>query len=305
MIPKKIKTGDTIGIVSPASIENISSIDKGIKFFQDKGFNVKKGKHIYDKWGYFAGSDQSRAEDLMDMFLDDEVNMILCLRGGYGTMRILNYIDFNEISKHPKIFAGFSDITVLLNSIYQKSNLITFHSPMLSSNFEDAYTSESFFYTLCEGDKPYSIKNPNGYELITEIDGKAEGELAGGNISLLCSLMGTPYEVDFTDKILFLEEVKEEPYKIDRMLTQLLVSGKLQKCRGFVLGQFFDCDAANLNRGFSLKEVLENRILSLKKPTFSNFMSGHMYPKLTIPIGAKVSLNFDKLCIDVLEPVTI
>lgn len=305
MYPKRLKNGDTIGVISPASIENIDSIKKGMDFFKDKGFKVKPGRHIYDKWGYFAGSDEARAEDFMNMFLDDEVDMVLCLRGGYGAMRILPYIDFELIRKKPKIFAGFSDITVLLNSIYEKADLISFHSPMLSSNFEECATQESFFNTLCRGYDTYSLTNPKGIDLRMEIQGKAEGILVGGNLSLLCAIMGTPYELNFKDKILFIEDVKENPYKIDRMLTQLLLSGKLQQCNGFILGQFRDCEEVNSDRGFTLQQVLENRILSLGKPTISNFMSGHMYPKLTIPIGAKVSLNCEKGSIDVLEPVVI
>jgi muramoyltetrapeptide carboxypeptidase len=303
MIAKKIKFGDTIGIIAPSSIENEESIKRGIDFFQKLGFKIKEGKHIYDKAGYLAGKDEDRAEDFMNMFLDKEVHMILCIRGGYGAMRILPYLDFKLIKSNPKIFMGFSDITVLLNTLKAKSQLITFHSPMLTSNYEDKCTLNSFFNAIMEGDKPYIIKNPDDIPVDCRIKGEVSGELVGGNLCLICSTLGTPYEIDTKDKILFIEDIGEEPYKIDRMLTQLNLAGKLKSCKGFIIGQFNNCTPSNPERSFTLENLIEEKILQFNKPTLINFMSGHLYPKLTLPIGAKIKLDGYNGIIEVMEPV--
>lgn len=303
MIGRRLTKGSTIGIISPASSENPDKIRDGECFLKSIGFQIKEGKHIYDRWGYLAGSDKDRASDLMGMFLDDTVDMVLCVRGGYGTMRMLPYIDWNVIKENPKIFAGFSDITTLLNNIAQKCNIITFHSPMVTSNLQDEYTLRSFIQTLQASYGPYTIRNPENINTKCEISGMAEGQLAGGNLSLMASTLGTPYEIDTKDKLLLIEDVEEEPYSIDRMLTQLLLAGKLQCCSGFILGQFTNCTLPHYERSLTLEEVLKDRILSLNKPTISNFMAGHSYPRLTLPIGARAELDSVNGIINVLESV--
>ncbi|NMM61649.1 LD-carboxypeptidase [Clostridium sp. P21] len=304
MIAERLKFGDTIGLVSPAGADNPDSIKKSISFFKSLGFNIKEGEHIYDKYGYFAGNDKDRAEDFTNMFLDEDIDMVLCIRGGYGAMRILPLIDFNVIRENPKIFAGFSDITTLLNTISSKCNLVTFHSPMFNSNFSDKITLESFLYSIMNAYNPYDIKNPEGFntECFSNVP-SITGELVGGNLALISSTLGTPYEIDTKNKILFIEDVSEEPYRIDRMLTQLILSGKLQQCRGFILGQFTNCSLPHYERSLTLKEVIEDRILSLNKPTVLNFQSGHSYPKLTLPIGAQIKLDCKSGIIHVLHGV--
>ncbi|WP_123052622.1 LD-carboxypeptidase [Clostridium sp. JN-1] len=304
MIAKRLKKGGTIGLIAPSSPESYDKIKSSIELFKSLGFKIKEGKHISDKWGYLAGNDEDRAHDFNDMFLDDTVDMVLCIRGGYGTMRILSMIDFNLVKEHPKIFAGFSDITTLLNIISSKCNLVTFHSPMCTSNFLDKATSESFFNTIMNGYENYTIKNPENFpaEYKSNVP-EVSGQLVGGNLSLISSTMGTPYEIDTKDKILFIEDVGEDPYKIDRMLTQLLLDNKLQECKAFVLGQFTRCTLPHYERSLTLEEVLEDRLLSLNKPTLINLQSGHSYPRLTIPIGAKVVVNFKSGFIKTLEPV--
>lgn len=304
MIGKKLNYGDTIGIVSPSSPEKPEAIKRGIDFLIKLGFKVKTGKHIYDKRGYLAGEDKDRAADIMDMFLDKDVDMILCMRGGYGSMRTLAYIDFDIIKNNPKIFVGFSDITAYLNSFFNKTGLITFHGPMASSNLGDEYTLKSFLDTLMKENEKYTIKNPPEIDIKCEISGETSGKIVGGNLSLINATIGTPYEVNFKNNILFIEDVHEEPYAIDRMLTHLILCGKLQECSGFILGQFKNCSLPHYERSLTLEEVIEDRILSLNKPTISNFMSGHDYPKLTLPIGASANLNADNKTIEILEPVT-
>lgn len=303
LLAEKLHLGDTIGIISPAGPLPYDEIQNGIAVIRNLGFNVKEGNHIYDKNGYLAGSDIHRAKDLMDMFPDDEVKMILCIRGGYGCMRLLPFINFDIIGNNPKIFAGFSDITVFLNAINKFCGFITFHSPMCNSDFSHEETLKSFLCTIMEGASPYTIKNPKDYELVSFSNENAVGKLIGGNLSLICSLIGTPYEIEFENNILFIEEINESPYKIDRMLTQLILSGRLQKCAGIILGQFTKCTLPHYERSFTLDEVINDRVLSLNKPTLSNFMSGHGYPKLTLPIGAQIEMDCKNKIIKVLNPV--
>jgi len=230
--------------------------------------------------------------------------MILCIRGGYGVNRILPQVDFDLIRKNPKIFTGFSDITSLLNAIYKKTGLITFHGPMLNSDF-DPVTLSSLEETLVCGARPYvinNVENSSGEGLkIKSNPGQAKGRLLGGNLALIVSLMGTPYDIDFRDNVIFMEDIGEEPYRIDRMLTSLELSGKLAHAAGFVIGQFTKCSLPNYEKSLTLEQVIEDKILSLNKPTIVNFQSGHSYPKLTLPISANIKINGISGNIEVLE----
>lgn len=303
MICNRLNPGDTIGLISPSSPAKENEIELGIKFFKDKGFNVKVGKNIYNKIGYLAGSDLERAEDVMSMFLDSSVKMILCIRGGYGVIRTLPYLNFDIIKNNPKLFIGFSDITTYLNIFYNKCGFVTFHGPMLNSNFDDI-TINHLLYTLTNGYIPYTITNPSAFPTTTNFDSSVTGILVGGNLSTICSTLGTDYEIDTNNKILFLEEVNEEPYSIDKMFTQLLLCNKLNCCKGIILGQFTKCSLPHYERSLTLSEVISDRILSLNKPTIMNFMSGHGYPKLTLPIGANIRMNSTG-SIDVLNGVVL
>ncbi|WP_010241602.1 S66 peptidase family protein [Clostridium arbusti] len=303
MIGERLCIGDTIGLICPSSAENAETIQNGIEFFKNQGFNIKEGKNIYKRFGYLAGTDRERADDINNMFLDPYVKMILCIRGGYGSMRTLPYIDFNIIKNNPKIFVGFSDITTYLNSFYDKCNLITFHGPMVNSNFNDEFTLKSLLNTVMNGYKPITIKNPDNILTTSNSSKCVGGILVGGNLSLICSTLSTPFEIDTTNKILFIEDVGEEPYAIDRMLTQLLLANKLQVCTGIVLGQFTKCSLPHYERSLTLEEIISDRILSLNIPTLCNFMSGHDYPKLTLPIGAKIKLDCKNGIINVLEAI--
>ena len=305
MLGKRLCLGNTIGLISPASPENTQTIQKAILFLRNQGFNIIEGAHLYDNWGYLAGKDKDRAFDVMEMFENKSVDMILCIRGGYGSSRLLPYLDYNVIKKYPKIFAGFSDITVFLNSFYEKCGLTTFHSPMGSSNLEDIETLKSFMFTFMKGYEPYTIKNPSKFTTQCIVKGIAEGNLIGGNLGLICNSLGTPYEIDMKDKILFIEEVGEEPYRVDRILTQLLLAKKLQQCSGIILGQFKDCDLPHYERSLTLEEVFYDRLYNLDIPMFSGFCSGHDYPKLTLPIGARVKIDTQDGAIHVMEAVVV
>ena len=233
--PMALKEGSTIGIVAPASGVSSRSVSGAVATLSQLGFNVKTGKHLNKDFGYLAASDEKRAAEFMEFILDPEVDCLMAVRGGYGVMRILPLLDFEVIRANPKIIIGYSDITALVNAVYQKSGLIAFHGPVATSSF-DEYTLDSFRRTLMGPPAPagefveseeYNGSSFSEARASTIVPGKATGRLVGGNLSLVSDVMGTPYEIDMTGNILFLEEIAEEPYRVDRMLTQLALSGQL------------------------------------------------------------------------------
>ncbi|WP_373899507.1 LD-carboxypeptidase [Haloimpatiens sp. FM7315] len=303
MLGKRLKEGDTLGIIAPAGFECKENVIKNIHYLNELGFKTHIGKHVFSKKGYLAGEDLERASDFMEMFQNKNVDAILCLRGGYGSLRLLPLIDWSIIKNNPKIFIGYSDITCLLNEIQRRCNLICFHGPMLTTKLsENPDTKDSFLETLEYGSNPYKLQCYNA-DLSSYSASITDGYLVGGNLSLICSTLGTPYEIDTSNKILFIEDIGEEPYKIDRMLTQLTLANKLQKCRGFLLGYFSNCGSKNTRDSFCIKEIIDEKILSLNKPTLMNFPSGHDYPNVTLPIGAKIRLDCVKNEIRILESV--
>lgn len=304
MLGKRFLEHSTLGIIAPASPSEKEVIDRQIECLRGLGFKLKLGKHLYDKYGFLAGTDEERAQDLMDAFLDEKVDAIMCYRGGYGTIRMLPYLDFNIIKNNPKIFIGFSDVTLLLNSIYERCGLTTFHGVMANSGTDNPISIDSLKQSIMKGYDNYSICNPKGTPLtFKNFSGNIEGTLVGGNLAVICSSIGTDYEIDVKDKILFLEDIAEPPYKLDRLLAQLALSGKLKECRGVLLGQFTNCTLPHYERSFTLEQVIEDNFISKGIPICYHIMSGHGSPRLTLPIGAKVRLNAENKCIDVLEAV--
>lgn len=304
--PKALKFGDTIGVVAPASPTLEENVEKAHKKLKDLGFKVKMGKSCYEKYGYLAGTDSLRAEDINHMFRDEEVDGIICLRGGYGTPRILELLDYDLIKKHPKVFIGYSDITALHIAITRFSQLITFHGPMVASDMLgdfNQFSKKSLFNFIMEGEYLRNIKNPPGEELKTMNPGIAEGSIIGGNLSLIADTLGTPYEIDLKGKILFIEEVGEEPYQIDRMLTQLRLAGKLKEAEGIILGDFNNCVAksSEYDDSLTLEQVLEDIIKPMNKPTLFNLKAGHCEPVITLPFGARARLDGHKGELTLLE----
>ncbi|GAB6168906.1 LD-carboxypeptidase [Clostridium carnis] len=294
-----INKQSTIGIVSPASCDDELFINKKICEFEELEFKVKKGKHIYDIYGYLAGNDKNRAEDLTAMFLDDEVDAIVCFRGGYGAIRMIPYLDLKAIKKHPKPFCGYSDITLLLNYLNKKCNIPTFHGPMINSNFKDNITNKYFFDSLSNNNKfSYNLREICGENYTIHNKRDFRGRLIGGNLSIICSSIGTPYEIDCRNSILFIEEVDESPYSVDRLLSQLISSGKLKYCNGIILGYFTDCSSNN-PRSFKVEEIFNELLSPLNIPIIYGFPAGHAYPNITFPIGSKFkfSSNNDTLSI--------
>lgn len=298
--PKKLVEGDTVGLVLPASAAFESdSIAMAREQLEAIGLKVKIGEHAYDRWGYFAGRDRDRADDINRMFADDSVAGIVCYTGGWGSPRVLPYLDYNLISRKPKVFLGFSDITALLNALYQRTGLITFHGPVGGSNL-DPYSLENLKKLIMSAEPAGILASPEkkpselinrGNRVIKLAPGKASGRLVGGNLTLIAALMGTPWEIDTEGAILFLEDVREEVYRVDRMLTQLALAGKFDRVAGVAFGRCSQCNYEGPS--FSLEDVLRDRFGSLRAPAISGLSFGHIEQKLTIPVGAMATLDAD------------
>ena len=311
--PNRLQPGDTIGIVAPASAPpDPRNIDRAITVLEKLGFKIKPAPNVRRRWGFLAGSDRDRAGDLMRMFTDKKVQAILCMRGGYGAARLLPLLDYRVLRRNAKIFVGYSDITSLHCAFLTKANLVSFHGPMLHSDFIHAdmpkFTGQSFFRTLMEPAPPGNIAQ--GYRRKTvEVlhGGMARGRLIGGNLTLLCSTVGTPWQPPFRNRILFFEDLGEQPYRFDRMLTYLLNCGLLQQLAGVAIGLNHDCEDPKAKRGHeyrqSLADVLKERLLPLKIPVVTGLPFGHVPHNATLPVGARVTLDANHGELIVNEPV--
>lgn len=303
---KALKYGDTIGICAPSgALSEGQSLEMAVKGIEKLGFKTIVGKSCFESYGYLAGTDDIRADDLNFMFENPQVNAIVCLRGGYGTPRIIDKINYEIIKKNPKIFIGYSDITALLISINQETGLVTFHGPMAASEEimrnEKGMTLYSFLKNMtCR--KPFEfLENPLNRQLKTYCPGKACGEITGGNLSLLVSTLGSKYEVNTKGKILFIEEINEYTYRVDRMLTSLRLAGKFDDCAGIIFGDFNCCDNEKDGYSLSLEQVINDVIGDIKKPVVTNFSSGHCKNMITIPFGTKCEINTENNRIRILE----
>lgn len=293
IFPDQLKKGDTIGLVCPSSPTTKEKVVKSVEFMQDLGFDVKLGRSCWcELHGYLAGDACQRAEDINQMFADDTVKAIFCIRGGYGSSQIMNLLNYAMIRKHPKIFVGYSDITNLLSAFFQLCGFVTFHGPMVASNFLqhfDPYTEESLWRTLFMGES-LTFLNPKGRELTTVKEGCAEGLLVGGNLSLITSQIGTFYAPDFRGKILFLEDVGETVPRIGRMLDQLWLTGIIGQIRGILLGDFTDCTNP-YDSEYGVNELFKDFFCQFKKPVLSNLACGHSFPTATLPIGTFCTMD--------------
>jgi muramoyltetrapeptide carboxypeptidase len=305
ILPKGLSEGSVIAISAPASPTSMGEIRFGMKFFSKLGCKIKVGdtiKNYETKNRYFSATDNIRCEEFMNYVKDTDVDCILCGRGGYGSMRLLNSLDFEAIKNNPKIYIGFSDITALITSIYRLCNIVTFHGPVAVSGFNE-FTSENLqkIIFLQKEFKPVKVKVP---DLIILNKGTATGKLVGGNLSIISSTLGTPYEIDTEDSILFIEEVSEEPYKVDRMLTQLHLAGKFDKCKAIVFGYFKNL---NVKRNFwpswsfTVKQILESRIIPLGIPSVIGLPIGHNSNNLTLPLGINAEINTKDKSFTILE----
>lgn len=305
--PKVLSKGDTVGVIASGTAvpdpDRILEAQQLLKYFNLK---MKLGKYVNQGSGYKTRTIKERLANLHEMFSDPEVKAIFELRGGYGSIQLLDHINYDLIKQNPKIFFGFSDITALHLAIHKYTGLVTFHGPVLLSPFK-GYTADYFrkaiFATTPLGELTNSVDEQNikpRHPLRTITPGKAQGELIGGNLSLVISLMGTSYEIDTKGKILFLEDTDEPPYRIDRMLTQLRLAGKLSQAVGIIIGECNDCDSSSYTWDHSLGEVLDNVLGDLNIPVLYGLTIGHTSEQLTLPIGVVAQLDADSGVINIL-----
>ncbi len=304
--PPALRKGDTIGIISPASPMIRERLEKGIAYLRGKGYSVLLGKHVYDQHGYLAGTDEERVRDLHAMFRNPEVKAIISSRGGYGTPRLLPFLDYELIRENPKILVGYSDLTSLQLAIFSQTGLVTYSGPMVAVEMGkgiDPFTEEHFWPHLLSG-QSYSEYPPVLDSPLTRLHpGKAAGALIGGCLSMINPILGTPYQPDFRGSILILEDVGEEPYRIDRYLSQFRSAGIFHQVAGIIFSQFVDCDAGD-SPSLTIDEVIEDYTHDLNIPIVKNFLYGHVDRKFTIPIGAPVELDADSLRIRLLQHVS-
>ena len=299
--PPALKKGDLVGICAPAGcISDPGELTEFIDVLKDQGFTVKCGRNVKGRKGYFSASDEERAAEFMEMITDKEIKAIFFVRGGWGSARILPFLDFGAIRNNPKVIMGFSDISTLLNAISFKTGLITFHGPNGNASW-NSRTMTYFHSLMVHREKMIFRNRPEDMKTRMISTGSAEGELYGGNLTVISSLIGTPFLPDWKGKILFLEDLKEEPYRIDRMLTQLKLSGVLNEVKGIVLGAFRDCEAEEPDRAFTVDEVFDQHFKKLSIPVYSGAQVGHVVNKFILPVGIRVRLNADLGTIEMLE----
>lgn len=303
---KRLRQGDTIGVIGPSgAVRTEGAVDAAVAYMKELGFNVKLGESANARYGYLSGTDELRARDLNAMFADPQVDAIVCTRGGYGTMRILDQLDYDVIRANPKIFVGFSDITAMHIAFQEKCGLVTFHGPMATmwnDELPKDFIRESLFSGIMNDAPMGELHNAPGYhERRTVNPGSAEGVLVGGNLSLIAGTIGTPYEINTKDRILFIEEIGERTYCVDRMLTQLRLAGKFKDCAGIVFGDFNDCPVEYPDFGLTLEEVIRDCAASSGKPIFTGLQAGHVTPKITLPLGVRVRMDADACRLTVLE----
>ncbi|SOC16678.1 muramoyltetrapeptide carboxypeptidase [Ureibacillus xyleni] len=299
--PKRLQAGDTVGVVAICSPLAMDTLPEKITLLEELGLNVKIGKTVGLTGKFLSGTDEERLQDLHEMIEDKEVKGIFCLRGGYGAARIADKIDYQLLTENPKIFWGFSDVTIFHNAFQKYSNIVTFHGPMLSSVVEKklADFSKRMFHQLFT---PFEIQYDEKIApLHTIVPGIVRGELTGGNMHRLLSTMGTKFEFDAKDKIILFEDTGEPLQKIDGMLNQLRIARKLEQAAGFVIGDF-----AELEKGARIEDVwaiFEEYLKPLNKPAVAGFKIGHCEPNIAVPLGVDVILDADTKLLRILPGV--
>lgn len=314
--PKRLRPGDAVSLIAPAGYAGDEEFSRAVQNLESLGFRVKAGKNVRKRNGFLAGSDRERLADLREAFEDTETKAVWCVRGGYGATRLLPEIDYHLIRKNPKIFVGYSDITALHLAISQNTGLVTFHGPVASSEYSD-YTKRHALGVLMDPTAPLKIEiaadqktnDSTLYKTGVIARGKARGRLTGGNLSLLAALAGTPFALkDTKGKILFLEDVNEPPYKVDRLLTQLRQNLDMRRLAGVALGIFEDSAArrriADPSSG-SLIDVLRDRLGDLGVPVVYGLSFGHVRDQFTLPVGIEAELDTGGATVTFLETAVL
>ena len=308
--PPRLRAGSTVGLVAPAGIvAEAFDVRLAREMLAALGLKTTLGRHAMDRHGYFAGTDRDRAADLMAMFADPDVDGLVALRGGWGSARLLERLDYDLIRDRPKVLVGYSDVTALLLAIYAKSGLVTFHGPDALSAWT-SFTADGF-RRASFGGEAVVMENPKreGDGLIQTEDrvrtitpGTARGRLVGGNLTILASMIGTPYLPLFEGHILFLEDIGEAIYRVDRMLTQLGQAGVLGRLAGLVFGACTRCDPDSDFGAFTLSEVIDGHVRPLGIPAWQGAMIGHVRDKHTVPLGVEAEIDAERGTITLLEP---
>ena len=311
--PPRLQVGDTVGLINPAGATfHPDDVAVARETLHALGLKMRVGEHLLDRYGYLAGSDRDRAADINKMFADKDVKAILTLRGGWGCNRLLGLLDYKLIAGNPKILMGYSDITSLLLALNARTGLVTFHGPVGTSTWNKFSTQ--FVEKLLFNAEIFSMENPREIgdnlaqtkdRVLTVNGGQAEGKLLGGNLSVLTAMIGSEYLPDFKDNILFLEEVGEDIYRVDRMLTQLKLAGILDRISGFIFGTCSDCGPGKGYGSLTLEQVLEDHIKTLGIPAWYGSMIGHIENKFTIPLGVKAEIDADIGRISLLESAVL
>ncbi len=303
--PNALQLGDVVAIIATSSPTDAPKIDKAIESIQALGLIPIIYPSCYKKHGHLAGHDHERLEDFHDAFKNPLIKGIICLKGGVGATRLLSKIDFKCIENNPKIFVGYSDVTALHVAINKICRMVTYHGPMALSDHFEPFTMASYQENIFTTKPIGKISNPEGYPLKVLVEGVAEGELIGGNLSLLISTLGSPFEIDVKDKILFIEDTNEACYVVDRMLTALALAGKFKECAGIILGTWSGCTpeikSSYEGTDLTLETIFEEVIKPFNKPTLMNLQAGHNCPQITLSFGTRVRINTENLEIRFLE----
>ena len=292
--PSRLRKGDTIGVIAPASPMKPELLESGVRYLEGLGYRVKLGKHIFKTHGYLAGTDKERAQDLNNMFRDRRVHAIICARGGYGTPRLLPLLDFKAIQQRPKIFVGYSDLTAIQLAMFKHAGLITFSGPMVAAEMGrgiDPFTEENFWRMMTSSLPFGEVQRPNGESYAPISKGKVVGRLLGGCLSLIAPIAGTRHLPSFNNKLLFVEDIGEVVYRWDRFFSQFRELGLLQRLGGFMLGQTTDCLPPEGDATLTFEDLMRDFIKPLKVPALMGLDYGHGRVKHTMPIGARAELE--------------
>jgi muramoyltetrapeptide carboxypeptidase len=308
--PARLRQGDLVGLIAPGGHTSDASVDKAVRNIEALGFRVKPGANLREVHGNYAGSVRQRIDDLHAMFADREVKAIWCIRGGSGCISLLASVDYALIRANPKVLLGYSDITALHLAIHRHAGLVTFHGPVASSTMSD-YSSTHLLAVLTDPQPHYTIpmalensrravEEPH-YAMRTVHGGRASGPLMGGNLSLVSALAGTPYAADFRNTILFIEEVNEAPYRIDRWMTQLDLSVGFANAAALMIGICDNCGPGDEDSSLTLDETLDIHLQPLKVPAVSGYSFGHIRNQFTIPVGVRARLDTERQTLTLLE----
>lgn len=286
MKPLPLRRGEKIGVVAPSGSVNDEQLCAGVEILRQAGFGVELAQGILDRKGYLAGEQRKRAKALEDLFKREDIAAIFCARGGFGSIQLLPFLDAEAIRLHPKVFVGYSDVSILLNWLLQRCGMVTFHGPMVAMEIARGLKgrSEEFFWGTLLGEKrKWQLQAPETFR-----PGFAEGEMVGGCLSIVVTTLGTLYEIKTAGKILFLEDIGERPYRIERMLTHLKMAGKLEEIAGLVFGSFTNCEGEG-DRG--LREIIQELFRDAPYPVIAGLEAGHGEENLLLPFGAKMTLD--------------